>query len=400
MEKTNWLDFISSRLKTQISLENAEKAQNWGLGFIALVTLAFALQAVVGSDSRIFLYSTKILFLILFHAILALGFYLPNVLRKGEKVTSRAFGIRDFTSFIVVTLSLTFYSIVVLMLSWQVTATVSDMDGSNFFAFMSWMNVILAAGYFAFCLFAVSSLLWFPQALSKLVEKSDKLPYILLGIHAALFVLFGFGYSEVTPLGSVSFFEQVRVAGLFWIFILSSLFLTGRLLGGSSVPSLSELELEIASGRLERPEDILARLKEAFVLHRLSVWIHQLSHKLAGESHQIAQYAHEGMNLVSREKPTELDLRQVDDRYRRAVSLYKKLEKENQRFLLSVSFFDLTQAEQEKVESLRDQFSRETRNANLELASIRKKIDERLISLKTNPPISSEIPIEKVPLSR
>jgi hypothetical protein len=400
MEKSRWLEFISSRLKSQISLENAEKAQTWGFLFLGLASLAFALQAVASGGGSLFLYATKILFLMIFQLVILLGVYLPAILQKERQSLPRLLGIRDFTSLMLASLLLTFYSAVVSLLSFQTAAQAGEMELSNFFAFVAWIQFFVSLAYFGGCLFFLAALLLFPQALTKIAERGSKAFWALLGLHAGLFFFLSFGYSEITPIGSVSFFEQFRVAGLFWIFIVTSLFFLGKMLRGSSVSALSALELEIASGRLERQEDILARLKDAFILERLAFWVNRLSHDLATKAHQIAQWAHEGITLVQREKPTELDLRLVEDRYRRADALYKKIEKENQRFLLSVSFFVLSQSEQEKIEFLRDQFSRELRNAKLELASIRKKIDERLTALKTSQEPLRETPVSEVPLTK
>ena len=159
------------------------------------------------------------------------------------------------------------------------------------------------------------------------------------------------------------------------------------------------MEIACAIDALEHNEDILARFREVFIHPRLSFWVHKQSHRAASRSHEIAQYAHDALSLVSRDKPTELDLRQVEDRYRRADKMYKKLERDDNRFAFCSTLFDISEAEQEKIEELRDQFSRELRNAKLELASVRKKIDETLVSLK-NIQIPQSVPVEKVPLSK
>lgn len=403
MEKNRWLEFLSSKLKSQISLENAERAQSWALAFLSLFAFGFALQSLNHPDGRSFIYPTKILFLILFHIILIVGFYLPNFMQKGEKPLSRFLGICDFTSLTLTVCSLTFYSIVIFMLSRQTVSDAANMGMNGFFEFSAWCNLVLAAIYLSVGFFFFASLFFFPNALVKFFEKGGKSLYVFAGLHGALILLLGFGYSEIVPLGSASFFEQFRTASLFWVFILSSLVLIGRLQRGSSLKTLETLELEVASGKLERQEDILARFKEVFVPVRLSSWVHRLSHSVATKAHEIAQLSHDAVTMVTRDTPSELDLRQVEDRYRRADAIYKKLEKENQRFLLSVSFLESTEAEREKTEHLKDQFSRELRNAKLELASVRKRIDERLVAYKNSismiaPPVA-QITEEKVPVT-
>ena len=111
--------------------------------------------------------------------------------------------------------------------------------------------------------------------------------------------------------------------------------------------------------------------------------------------------------MVEREKPTEMDLLQVDGRYKKADSLQRKFEREAQRFQLCLSLFDFNEAERERIEKLRDQFSRELRNSKLELASVRKRIDDKLVFIKNThltllasdiPGISADKPSE-LPLS-
>jgi hypothetical protein len=404
MEKTRWPEFLSAKLKSRISLENAEKAQSWAIGFLSLASFGFALQGIAGpGEAHNTIYATKVLFLLLFHLILILGVYLPGFLQKGEKSLARFLGMRDFTSLILMSLALTFYSVVILMLSQQTAKSAAEMGLSGFFGGVAWLNFVFAAVYFAGCLIFFASLFFFPGVLVKFFEKGGKSAYVFCALHSAFVFLLGFGYSETVPLGSGNFFEHLRMAGLFWVFILSSLILIGKSLRESSLSALETLELEVAAGKLERQEDILARLKEAFIPSRLSSWIHRLAHQAATKGHDIAQLSHDAINMVSGEKPSELDLRQVEDRYRRADAIYKKLEKENQRFLLSVSFLDINEAERGKIESLKDQFSRELRNGKIELASVRKRIDERLVAIKNAapailPPLL-DVPVEKVPLT-
>jgi hypothetical protein len=138
----------------------------------------------------------------------------------------------------------------------------------------------------------------------------------------------------------------------------------------------------VVSGRLDRKDLIIPRLKEAFVPARFESWLKQFSKVIDEKSAEIAKYAKEAVDLIRIQKPSEIDLRQIEDRYRRAEGLYKKLEKDHQRFMVSMVFFELTDVEKEKAAFVRDLFSRELRNVKLELAGIRKLIDEKLVAIK------------------
>lgn len=383
MEKSRWLDFLSSRLRVQISLENVQKAEAWGFALLGLLTLGGALAALAGFRSEMLTAQTKVLFLLIFYLVMVFGVHTVGLLQRGEKPMARLLGVQDFTGLLAVSSAVIFYSLIVLVVSHQAALESEAMGGSKFFGFMAWVNDLAALIQFVGCLLFVSGLFFLPKMLAGWVERGRKLRFSLLGTHAALFVFLGFGYLEMVPLGSPDFFEEFRAAGLFWIFIGASLILIGKLLRPLAVPPLASLELEIASGRLEHPEDILARLKEAFISRRLLAWLSRLSHSLASETAKIAAYSHEAIKLVGPELPSEIDLNQVEDRYRRAEALARRLERENQRFLVGVWFFDLSDSARLPVEELREQFSRELRNIKIEIASVRKRIDERLISLKS-----------------
>lgn len=386
MEKNRWLDFLSPRLRSQISLENAEKAQTWAFALLGLISFGAALAAVGASQGRTFLASTKVLFLVLFYLILLVGVHLPSRLQRGEKPIARLLGVRDFVSLSLISITIAFYAVVIQMLSHQFAASLSETGGSNFLGFVAWTNDVVIFIHTAACFFFLASLLFFPKGIAKALEHAPKFRMPLLWIHGALALLLSFGYTEFVAIGSPDFFEQLRVAGLFWISIGCSLLLVGKLLHESTVPALAALELDVASGRLERSEDIMARFKDAFVSRRLVSWIGRIARSVADKTEKIARFSHEAVTLVSREKPSEVDLTQVEDRYRRAESLHRKLEKENQRFLLSISLFDLSDAARVKVEELREQISRELRNAKLEVASVRKRIDEQLTALRSQMP--------------
>lgn len=395
MEKSRWLDFLSLRLKSQISLETAEKAETWALALLSLVSLGGALGAVGGGDrGEQFLDTTKVLFLFFFYALLVFGVHLFGFLQRGDRPVARLLGIRDFTSLTALSLALTFYSFILLIVAHQVASGAERMGASNFFVFLYWLVDFTALTHSLASVFFLASLFFFPKVITRWIESGSKFRYPVFGLHLTLLVLLGFGYAELIPIGSADFFGQFRTAGLFWIFIGTSLLLIGRLLHQPSVPALATLELDIASGRLERPDDILPRFKEAFTSPWLVAWTNRLSHTIAAQTEKIARYSHEAIHLVSHDVPSEIDLNQVEDRYRRAEALHQKLEKENQRFLLSIWLFDLNETARARVEELRDQFSRELRNTKLEIASVRKKIDEKLVSIKNR-----EVPLPPPPPS-
>ena len=62
--------------------------------------------------------------------------------------------------------------------------------------------------------------------------------------------------------------------------------------------------------------------------------------------------------------------------------------------------FELNEVARAKVEELRELFSRELRNMKLEIVSVRKKIDEKLISLKSQGrPAPPPLPAPVVPVT-
>lgn len=400
MEKERWRDFLAAKLESQIALETAGSAKTWGFALLAFISLAFALSSL-GSLSSDQVFASKILFLIFFHTLTLLGFCLPNLIQKGENAVGAWLGIRDFVSFVWIFMALLFYAVIAWTVSFQAASAAGEFRVSGFFGFVAWANVVFVSLYVAVCVLGLLSLLFFPQSWIKLLEKSGRFWYGLLIAHSVFSLLLAFSYSETTAIGSPEFFGQFRFISLFWIFIACSILWMSRSFQESAVPALSALELEIVSGRLERREDILARFKEAFISRRLSAWTHRLSRVAATDAHEIAQLTHEAVSLVSSEKPHETDLIKVEDRYRRAENRYKKLERENQRFLLCLMLIHLSEAERERSEAVRDQFSRELRNAKIELASVRKQIDEKLVSLKNKEPrAAAQVPVEPIPLAR
>ncbi len=387
MKQPEWTSFLTERLKSQIALENSDRIQKWVLALVALTFLGFGFTSVSAAANPATLFSIKVLFVCLFHAVMSLGFYLPSLLEKGDRVQARLLGVRDFSGLTRAGLVFSFYAVVLVM----VTAQALGQTGkglSGYFTLMTAVNWALALGYAALCLFLALSFTLFPSVLVKFAEKLRGFPLGMFWTHTSLFFLTGFAYSELAPVGSAKFFEHLLTAGQFWIFILTSVFFMAKLGSESQVAALRTLEYEVVSGRLDRHEDILARYKEVFVRRRLAYWINRLSHLIAARAHEIASYTHESVRLVDREDPTEVDLQQVDTRYKKADNLHHRFDRESQRFLLSVALFDFNEAERERIETLRDQFSRELRNTKLELASVRKRIDDKLVLIK-----NSQIPL-------
>jgi len=401
MEKKNWLSFINTKLRSQISLDGFLRAETWGFALVAFFALGAGFQAVAQSMGAAYLYETKILFLVLGHILIGLFFYLPILLEKGAKPVSRGLGIRHFTGLILSMMMLVLVAVVLVMLSYQVLMASREREISSFFMVTLGANLFLTVCYLILGAFFFVSLGFFPQGMARLADRFAKAVAVMFGVHLTAAFLLALGYSEMVAIGGQRFFEEFRLAGIFWTGLLSLLFFVGSYLRESPSTALSDLELEVAFGKLERSEDILVRYKEAFVSPRLGHWLSGFSHAAASHAHQIAAHAHEAVQLVGQKKPTELDLRKVEEEYKRADLSYRKLEKDYHRYLVCVSFFEVAEADRAKMEELRDLFSKELRNAKIELASVRQRIDEKLVSLKnTPPPAATEVPVEKVPLAR
>jgi len=394
-----WMNFLSSRLKAQISIENAEKIQTWAMAIVGMTALGLALKGIASLNSLPAIFAVKTQFIALLHAVMVFGFYLPAFLQKGEKLQARLLGVRDNTSLTLISLVFSFYALVMFMVCQQAAAQVGDLKVSGYFAFIITTNFVVSVFYLAVCAFLAFGFLFMPAMLIKMADKMGKLPLVLFSIHAVLFFLTGAAYGELAPIGSPRFFEHFLVSAEFWIFVVASVFFVARLLGESQVAPLTALEFEVTSGKLERHEDILARFRDVFIRRRLSFWINRLSHMVAARAHEIASYTHDAMKYVDRDKPTEVDLSQVEGRYKKADSLQRAFERESQRFQLCLSFFDFNEAERERIEKLRDQFSRELRNTKIELASVRKRIDDKLVSIKNSQVtlLSSDVPPSSKP---
>lgn len=384
MDKTGWLSFLSAKIKSQISHEAVSKAQSWALAILGFMALGFGFSALSAANAAnpSLIYGSKILFLFFFHFYALAAFFIPSVLQKGQRPISRFLQTRDFISLVTLTSLLAFYSLVTLILSSQTGATTYDFEPTGFQKFVAWSNVMVSGIYAFGLVFYLVSLIAFPQALIKIIERGSKSAYVALGIHGVLILLTAISYAGTAKIGSPEFFEQLRIAGLFWMAIGASIVLTGSVLRESSIPALGALELDLISGKLERMELVVPRFRDAFVNSRFENWLKGYARSVAEKSQEISKYSKEAEALVGVEKPSELDLRSVEDRYRRAEALYKKIEKSHQRFMTSMVAFYLSEVETEKAALVRDQFSRELRNAKLELATIRTRIDERLVSLK------------------
>ena len=402
MEKENWREFLATKIRSQIALETSERIQTWALALSGFLSLGFALGAMHEASSS-FLFTSKFLFLVFFHLWIIFALCVPSLLQKGENAVSTLLGIRDWSTLVWSFLALAFYAGVVWHLSLQISQAAGETQLSAFVGLLLGINLVAASLYFFAGLFSLAGLFFFPKALGQVLEKGSKLTTGLLIFHSIFALFLCLAYGEMGKIGSAAFFEEFRFVGLFWIFIFTSLLLIARLLGESAIPFLSALEFEVVSGKLERRDDILARFKEAYLSRRFGAWIHQLSRSVATSAHEIAGFTHEAVSFVSVSKPSETDLIKVEDRYRKAETRSKKLDRDNQRFLLCLSLFHLSEAERERVEALRDQFSRELRNAKLELVSVRKQIDDKLVALKNSErqtPTPSEAPVEKIPVAQ
>lgn len=397
MDSARWLEFTSSKIRSQISYENARKAENWAVALLSGLSLAGAFGAVGAQESSSpVLFGSKVLFLIFFHAFMTLGVFLPAVLQKGQKPFSKLAGIRDYTSLLVIGLIITFYFGITAAVSWQAAFGLPKYsEYSGIFKFVLGLNVVPALFYLGAAIMGFWGLAAFPAGYQKFLEGMAKGAKALLAAHAGFLFLLFIAYTELSAVGSPTFFQHLHIAGLFWVSMACALFLAGRLLQPSFVNTLSGLELEIASGRFERAELILFRYKEIFVSKRLDLWLHRASRVLSERAHEIASNSHDAVKAVSGEKPSEIDLRLVEERFRKAESQAKKLELEYNRFTLNHSLWVLNEVEQIKTDELRDQFSKESRNAKLEIASVRKRIDERLIALR--PLLQPAIPTTAAP---
>lgn len=402
MEKTYWLSFLSSKLKSQISLENFERLQTWLLTFVCIFSLGAGFKGLSQVVNKDFIFETKVLFIVMTHLFLLIGFYLPSLLEQGQKTFARVLKLKNFSALIMNLLALITLSVVVALVSHQIHSGLLEREVQGFALFVSGANMVFNYGYLACGVFFILSLMFVPQLLVAVAEKLGKKTYwAVVAAHAALAVLLGFSYAGAVEIGSVVFFEQFRLSALFMIGLGGIAFLIGRVMKESAVPAISALEFEVSSARLERHEDILERYSEAFVSRKLFAWLARYRHSVASKSHEIAAFTHEAVNLVDQNKPTETELRKVEDCYKKADQICRKLQKENNRFLVAITFFDVNDIERAEIESIKDEFSKQLRNAKLELVSVRKRIDEKLVALKNDDKVvaSLESPAKELPIN-
>ncbi len=412
MQKDSWLPFISEKIRAQISIENGRRVQTWAFGILALFALTNLVAGLINIPGKAFLIMTQVLFVAAFHLILSFGIYLPEHLQKGEKYLSRAFGIRDFTSLIFMSLVLAFVVYIVFNASYAIIHDGEELRASAVLAVANWLNVIAAGLYLGGFALYLGGLLFLPRFLTRVIDQLGKQPLIFMITHGVLFLLTWSGYSQVVEIGSGTFFEQVKLVTLFWVFSTSFVFWVSRLLQESPLQALSSLEMDAASGKLDRSDDLLEQFQQAFISRRFNHWLERLSQQLGKVADEITLRLQDCIAVVNQSKPTEAQLGWMEDRYRKAVAKSSQLERRQQKFLLALSFLNLLDVEREKVETLKDQFSKETRHAKLELAGVRKKIDEKLQTLKesersavaatvaTASAPASSVPTEKVPVSR
>ncbi len=382
MNPAQWTGYLGSKIKNQLAAETVERIHLWALSLLGLAALGLALGPIGSLDERSF-FGMQAFFLIFFHAVMLLGYYGPGRLAgKNSRWLMRALEIRDFISLVFVFVALVFYAAILLRVGYQAAVRGADMEVSAWGAVLGWLNFVFILFYALLAVSACAAFNFAPHLLVRFMDRSGRMPLVLMSIHLGLGLLLFADYAARTGFGSPLFFEEFRLAGMFWIFIAASIFVTGRLLAESALPALNALEFEVATGHWTRPEDILLRFKAAFASVRFDTWLNTLARSAAEKSHEIARCLHEAVRLIGQEKPTELELKQVEDCYRRAEAVIRKLDREGQRFLAVLSFLDLQEACLGKSEELRDQFLRDLRNARLELAGVRKCIDEKLIALK------------------
>ncbi len=375
MQKDSWPAFISEKIRIQVTVENARKVQTWAFGVLALVMMMQSAAAFNNIPGRAFLLLTQFLFVTAFHILLSLGVYLPQKLQKGAKVFSRMLSLRDFTSLIFMTLSLGAITAIVFQASFQVIHGAEELQATGMMIFFSWANLLTAGIYLAGFVLMWAGMIFMPGFLARSFEKLSGRPGVFALLHGVLAVMSLISYSHAVEIGSAPFFEQFRLVVLFWMTLVAVVSWMARVLEESSLPALQSLELEIASSKIERSEDVLFRFKQAFMSRRLIHWVEKLAEGLAKISDEISQCLQQCVTVAAQAKPTEAQLAWMEDRYRRAVSRTGRMARHQQKFLLALSFLNLLEVEEEQVETLKDAFSKEIRHAKLEVAGVRKKLD-------------------------
>lgn len=221
LSSEQWMNFLSSRLKAQISIENAEKVQTWAMAIVGMTALGLALKGISSLNTLPAIFAVKTQFIALMHAVMVFGFYLPAFLQKGEKLQARLLGVRDNTSLTLISLIFSFYALVMFMVCQQAAAQVADLKVSGYFAFIITTNFVVSVFYLAVCAFLAFGFVFVPAMLIKAADKMGKLPVVLFAVHAVLFFLTGAAYGEMAPIGSPRFFEHFLVSAEFWIFVVA-----------------------------------------------------------------------------------------------------------------------------------------------------------------------------------
>jgi hypothetical protein len=389
----SWLGLLSSKIRAQIALDNARKAETWALLILSFVCLGFALDGLRPIGSGTYIFSAKILFLAAFHVLLLVAVYLPSLLQKREKTWTSFFGIKDVTGLGFIGGLFLFQLLVVASLAFQAASGAGNfVEWSAFSGFLLWVNFLFSAVLLATLAWYALTVFVFTGMKSRGFWPGKKVFFTFLGFHGILPVLLLFGYADIVALGSVPFFEQFRVGAFFWGALGSWVLLAVKALRQSPLPGLQNLELETASGNARGEAEILARLQDALISERFAAWLGAEQASFAAVAAQMVQSTREAVGGVTRKSLAETDIRRVEENYKKAESLSRKLEKRYQRFLLLLPFLDLTPREAERAASLRDLFSRDLRHSKLELAAIRRGLDEILLS-SANPVASLSLPL-------
>lgn len=402
MEKSEWLHFFNTRRQSQISADTSARLQGWGLILLSLATFSYAFTALKNAGSYSFIVEAKVLFLTVFHLLAVITVWLPSIVEKDAKPLARTLQIHDSASSVFNGITILLVLFIANTLSFQLFKDISHGEKEAFFHLVLVFNAVLTAGYLTAA--AIAGILYFsaPQTLLKMGSKGSALIKTLAVTQGILFLLLGFNYLQGVALGSAVFFEEFALVSALWIGLTGLILFVARLQQESPLEEISALEMDITSGKLSDDGDILVRYKEVFTSRRLRLWVSRLHHTTAQKAEEIAAYCREALQTVAADTPTEFDLRKVEDNYRRADFSYQKLEKENIRYQLLTGLFDSSESELNRIHSLQDFYSRQLRNSKLELASVRKKIDEKLVQLKNSaaPQPQTEVKVEKLPVSR
>lgn len=391
-----WIDFLSVRIQSQIRKEISDRAHTWALGLLSLVALVFTLSNIKAAPGPADLFASKLLTLVLFQPVVFFAFFLPNILDAKSKPVSRFLGIRDFSEFIFSGISLVFFLYIICTVNFQVGAAAAKFKLPGLTTVFIWTHFALSAGYLISLLTHFAGYFFAPAVSLKLSSLREKLYPILAGLHAVFFLILGLGYNELLPIGSKPFFSHLLVAAPFFIFTLSFLAFRGAVSKESPVASLENLHLDLQRGSLLNEKLIQARIEDAFISNRFADWISQISYQTDTQAQGISALTNQILSTVQHGLPRELDLQLVEDHYKKAAAMLKKCEKAALRFSYSTKYLTTDALALTFIEEITDQFAREIRNARLDLASIRRQIDEHLVTLKNEMKQIAEGPIKEL----